>query len=984
MRRAQARTSTCRGSRSPEWNERLVFYDLLPPMWQRVRLQVRHEDAVLAAAHLDLATVSSPGHDGFLPTFGPAYLYLYGGDAAYRGRLLVSLRAVPDAEVSTGGTAVETLPALDEVTACVRRQEELWRLEEHSLFAVLLGADCIPRALAGKAVVLQFAMGDQAGGGLASIATQAPLESEVTESGAMSIPLRAAPSRDGDAYCRLRLGTRKPCAVLRRRWPRFHTRMALSNALASLAASLESGLSELEKGKSRPTAGGDADQISTLINVGAKLREDATRLMKTTDIWAAAYTPLDIYRAGKCKKLVDKLRNMAEVWQSGGPVLGFDVALSTGSLLLEELRDAIEDPQPALPDVVVRLVLATGGSVGYARLKARDLLYTEEPGLRGSMCGKVSTVILKVATNVTSGQDEWCAVRLVLWLGASRDAAACLRSLPPGCSPQQDGAHPLPATVTCSQQQTLLGLAHVYGGRFFPGDDESGLCDPFVRVTIAGGHTLQTEVQFGKLDPVWDQTLPFQDVAVCCSSGKFIKKHPPLVIVEVFDLDKSVVGQRREELVGRALTSTAVRLQGEPHRPPSLRWLPLHRAQLHAGDLLFSAEVLQVGTNEDVAVETWSTREGVVVPIPVEIRPRIITYKLEAVFWGVRRLRRVQLLPVSRPRVALQVAGRRLCSAVIPDTAANPNFPTPHMVFTLVRSSLPHRYTAATLRTQQKCPDAALGCRQELPEQEEYLPPLQVEVHDCRSFGREVLAGVHALHSLADFVVPPPPYLTDKQLAEIQQGLEKGRDVKEPPAIAVKREIRKTMTAVRHSHIEDVPATPVTYKEEKKKLWDFFRCRKTPLDDKEKLLQEIQEPKKDEPERSKKGRLGMGLAWRRKHAAPTIAEEEIEAPDWWTKYYASLPQAERDRKLSLAGHVEAEATEPVEKLELYPCELEKLSQFSALQDWLRCFSLHRGKRADSGRSPVVGHVKIATTVCIIISYSSSRLPYLIIRPQRSA
>ncbi|XP_049768286.1 otoferlin-like [Schistocerca cancellata] len=541
--RYEARTSTCRGSRSPEWNERLVFYDLLPPMWQRVRLQVRHEDAVLATAHLDLATVSSPGHDGFLPTFGPAYVYLYGGDAAYRGRLLVSLRTVPAAEVTTGGTAVEPLPALDE--------EELWRLEEHSLFAVLLGADCIPRGLAGKAVVLQFAMGDQAGGGLASIATQAPLESVVTESGAMSIPLRAAPSRDGDAYCRLRLGTRKPCAAVRRRWPRFHTRMALSNALASLAASLESGLSELEKGKSRPTAGGDADQISTLINVGAKLREDATRLMKTTDIWAAAYTPLDIYRASKCKKLVEKLRNMAEVWQSGGPVLGFDVALSTGSLLLEELRDAIEDPQPALPDVVVRLVLATGGSVGYARLKARDLCYTEEPGLRGSMCGKVSTVILKVATNAKiksvacldsplSGQDEWCAVTLLLWLGASRDAAACLRSLPPGCSPQTDGAHPLPATVTCSQQQTLLGLAHVYGGRFFPGDDESGLCDPFVRVTIAGGHTLQTEVQFGKLDPVWDQTLPFQDVVVCCSSGKFIKKHPSLIIVEVFDLDKSV------------------------------------------------------------------------------------------------------------------------------------------------------------------------------------------------------------------------------------------------------------------------------------------------------------------------------------------------------------------------------------------------------------------------------------------------------------
>ena len=90
-------------------------------------------------------------------------------------------------------------------------------------------------------------------------------------------------------------------------------------------------------------------------------------------------------------------------------------------------------------------------------------------------------------------------------------------------------------------------------------------------------------------------------------------------------------------------------------------------------------------------------------PIPTEIRPTLVKYRFEVLFWGLRDLKRVQFLTVDKPRVDVECGGHIIQSTVIQDANKNPNF-TNNVRFLDV----------------------------ELPEQEMYCPPLSIRVVDCR------------------------------------------------------------------------------------------------------------------------------------------------------------------------------------------------------------------------------------------------------------
>nr|XP_045013191.1 fer-1-like protein 4 [Jaculus jaculus] len=79
----QGETSVRGETAAPEWNEQLSFVELFPPLTRALRLQLRDDaplaDAPLAAHALDLRLVSNPSRAaGFNPTFGPAWVPLYG------------------------------------------------------------------------------------------------------------------------------------------------------------------------------------------------------------------------------------------------------------------------------------------------------------------------------------------------------------------------------------------------------------------------------------------------------------------------------------------------------------------------------------------------------------------------------------------------------------------------------------------------------------------------------------------------------------------------------------------------------------------------------------------------------------------------------------------------------------------------------------------------------------------------------------------
>ncbi|XP_071369375.1 fer-1-like protein 4, partial [Centroberyx affinis] len=123
----QGETSVASSTSSPVWNEEISFIEQFPPLARRIRVQILDDanigDVALATHFLDLQQISDPTRNGFNPTFGPCWVNLYGspqnstlGDVHqalnqglgrgifYRGRILLALSV----EVYSSPSAVTT------------------------------------------------------------------------------------------------------------------------------------------------------------------------------------------------------------------------------------------------------------------------------------------------------------------------------------------------------------------------------------------------------------------------------------------------------------------------------------------------------------------------------------------------------------------------------------------------------------------------------------------------------------------------------------------------------------------------------------------------------------------------------------------------------------------------------------------------------------------------------------------------------------
>ncbi|TRY91494.1 hypothetical protein DNTS_029472 [Danionella cerebrum] len=123
----QGETSVESNTMAPNWNEQISFIEQFPPLARRIKIQILDDanigDVAVATHFLDLLQISNPNRNGFNPTFGPAWVNLYGSPQNstlrdihrdlneglsegifYRGRILVSLNV----EVYSSPTAAVT------------------------------------------------------------------------------------------------------------------------------------------------------------------------------------------------------------------------------------------------------------------------------------------------------------------------------------------------------------------------------------------------------------------------------------------------------------------------------------------------------------------------------------------------------------------------------------------------------------------------------------------------------------------------------------------------------------------------------------------------------------------------------------------------------------------------------------------------------------------------------------------------------------
>uniref|UniRef100_A0A3B4YQ08 Fer-1 like family member 6 n=1 Tax=Seriola lalandi dorsalis TaxID=1841481 RepID=A0A3B4YQ08_SERLL len=697
------RTSTQKSTADPVWNEQIVFTEMFPPLCQRLKIQVWDEgsmsDVAIGTHYFDLRRISNEqdGDRGFLPTFGPAWINIYGsarnfslGDdtvelnegigegVSYRsvGRVYMELAV----EILSGGTGSESKlirmikPAKDTKAGKAGGKDGKTLdadKETFLLFGVLFEAAVIDRKIGDKPISFEFSLGDSPPNSPSS--PLLPRDLQDTASKSTTCPEKPLIVEGNRHYMHLPLEKQKPCINVLSYWEDRAYRLYNSNMLESIAVLFCVVFCR-----------------SFIAAAEAKLK---------AELKSSYLTQLDKKRLTMCtQELVGNTQSHTRA----------HTHTHTHTHIFSVT------PQHTVPDVFVWL-LSNNKRVAYARVRARDLLFSSSQEARGIHCGKIITLFLKPPGKRVAGLSVQAKLDVYLWFGTCSDSRHMLDDLPAGFTPTRGGAdsNSPPTHLLCTEQHRFQLRCHMYQARGLIAADSSGLSDPFARVTYLS-HSQTTNIISQTLSPTWNQCLPMGRLLL---SGdlQYIQQEPPRILIEVYDDD--ALG--KAEYLGATVAVPEVRLSSDSYSPPTLQYSPLHCGSQPGGDLLAAFELLQIPESGEQNLPPLEEEEGGIYTVPANIRPVLSTYRLEVLFWGLRELKKVQLLSVDRPQVFIECAGKTLRSSVIQKYKSNPNFSTLVDAIEL-----------------------------ELPENEHLHPPLSITVVDWRAFGRSTLVGNHIINNL--------------------------------------------------------------------------------------------------------------------------------------------------------------------------------------------------------------------------------------------
>ncbi|XP_019498975.1 PREDICTED: fer-1-like protein 6 [Hipposideros armiger] len=798
------RTTVQKSCADPTWHEQVVFKEMFPPLCRRVKIQVWDEgsmnDVELATHFIDLKKISNEqeGDKGFLPTFGPAWINLYGSPrnhslmddyqelnegfgegVSFRGRILVEIaveilsggaqeskfsKALKDLKLSsknkdsrsskgsskdkgdkaddgkpqqasnkTNSTEVEVEP-FDVPPEIVPE-----KYEEFLLFGAFFEASMIDRRIGDKPISFEVSIGNF--GNLIDGGSHHGSKKKSAESAEEdSLPLLHEGERDEAVipmvstthpekplvtegnrnYNYLPFEAKKPCVYFISSWGDQTFRLHWSNMLEKMADLLEESIEEVKE----------------LIKISEEAPEEKMKMVLNDFISQSSafiseagkkpkmlnQTTLDKKRLTLCWQELEAMAKKAQgIIQPQKKKFSLNEMITEAQNFVEKIRFLVDEPQHTIPDVFLWM-LSNNKRVAYARIASKDLLYSPVKEQMGKHCGTIKTHFLKLPGKRPAGWSVQAKVDVYLWLGSTKHSSAILDNLPAGyeaeVSSKVVGAIQPPANLLYQDRHVFQLRAHMYQARGLIAGDSNGLSDPFAKVTFLS-HCQTTKVISQTLSPTWNQMLLFNDL-VLHGDPKELAESPPLVVVELYDSD--AVG--KPEYLGATVAAPVVKLADQDYEPPRLCYHPIFCGNLSGGDLLAVFELLQVPSSGLQGLPPIDPPDVTqIYSVPASIRPVLSNYRVEVLFWGVREMRKVQLLSVDRPQAVIECGGRGVKSCVIQSYKNNPNFSTQADAFEV-----------------------------ELPENELLHPPLSICVVDWRAFGRSTLVGTYTVNCLKQFL----------------------------------------------------------------------------------------------------------------------------------------------------------------------------------------------------------------------------------------
>ncbi|CAM9619692.1 unnamed protein product [Lampetra fluviatilis] len=963
----KGKTSVQNNSYEPVWNEQVVLTDIFPPLCRRMKLQIRDSDKVndvaIGSHFIDLTKICNNGDKGFMPTFGPAWVNMYGSTRNYtlvdehqelndglgegvsfRARLLLQLTTVQLDKTSpelnnTTEVMVEDIPKINDSV--------LGKMEEFFLFGAFLEATMIDRSISEKLISFEISIGNY-GNSIDGLNKSNPQERSDDEdeddddddeeetvlltaekakgaddlSSMFSTTPPMKPETNDRQYFHMPYYEQKPCVHVESTWHDQRRRLYNSNIIDKIADKLDEGISDVKEAMKTDKPHPERRLRGALEEMSSGCERFCSLANKESS--SIEYTDLDR------KQLKMRLKELDHISVQGNNLIkqvkgkNLKERVRTVEGFLQKLRHLADEPQHSIPDVFIWMLVNKTKRIAFARIPAKDILYANADEELGKDCGKVKTLFLKLPGKRSFGPGGWAMqakLEVYLWLGTNKQRNNFLNGMPTGFVEKKsiDPTVP-PRVLTYSKRSQFELRAHMYQARSLFAADSTGLSDPFARV-IFSTHCKSTEVFQETLCPTWDQLLEYQDIYMY-GEPRELRDDPPMVVIEVYD--QNTMG--KAEFIGRALAKPVVKISTEPYEPPRfppmLDYYQIYRGPLTAGELLASFELLQVPPAENCEFPSLSgptgTDHGPVTAVPMGIRPVLAKYRIEILFWGLRDLKRVQLQSVDRPRVDIECAGKGIQSVVIEDFNTNPNFS--HLV----------KFFEV-----------------DLPEKELYHPPLNIRVVDCRAFGRYILVGSDTVTSLSKFIFHA-------------EGPNKGRRYSgglpqrtvstalNPFASAMAVNIPRLhgkMSMVRHSS----PSSAFS------KRWKFHTI----------------------PEENKAYSAGFAIPIMKKKKKKETSDDSDESVlDWWSKFFASIEMLKEShsyrknkqkntlsrarfsviplqmapkkaRKKGADKDNDKQTKKPglqVEELKVYDKELE--AEFNNFEDWLNTFNVYRGKNSD--------------------------------------
>ncbi|XP_061619874.1 dysferlin isoform X3 [Phyllopteryx taeniolatus] len=420
---------------NPQWHQSLTMPIRFPSMCEKMRIRLldwdraSHND-VIGTAHLCMSEISAPGGEieddltprsapsgmddtlGFLPTFGPCFVNLYGGPrefstfndphealnlgkgegVAYRGRVLLELttKLVDKPEPKNEDISSDRLLVV----------EKFLRKRKFSLFVAFYSATLLQGV--DDAVQFEVSIGNY---GNKFDSSCLPLASTTQFS-------RAA--FDGCHYYYLPWGNVKPVVVLSSAWEDIAPRIEALNMLLAALDRLEANLQRVQL---EMKAGSHMDELELrVVELLDQVITDCSQEPPTLERWPCA-TPLDRslrhVRALHLQQIA-----AAALALKHGPATELSTVVEQADDWACRLRSLAAEPQNSLPDIVIWM-LQGERRVAYHRIPAHTVLYSERHA--GKHCGQLQTVFLKFPQGGGGEAKLPGQLRVKVWFGLAAD-----------------------------------------------------------------------------------------------------------------------------------------------------------------------------------------------------------------------------------------------------------------------------------------------------------------------------------------------------------------------------------------------------------------------------------------------------------------------------------------------------------------------------------------------------------------------------------